>query len=151
MLSAVLRSEVAVKVSISIMSAFVEMRKFLVDNNVIFSRLDRVELNQLDTRNRLDAVDKKFKQVFNYIAENKEVNQSVFFDGQIYDAFSLISKIVKYSEHELEMELVKDIRNFAPIGVATYQIRNSLPENMINLLSDPDGIIERLKVLDHNK
>ncbi len=80
MLSAVLRSEVAVKVSINIMSAFVEMRKFLMDNSEIFSRLERVELNQVNTKNRLDEVDQKFEQVFNYIAETREVSQKIIFN-----------------------------------------------------------------------
>ncbi len=59
MLSAVLRSEVAVKVSVNIMNAFVEMRKFLIDNREIFSRLDKLEFNQLDAKYRLDDVDQK--------------------------------------------------------------------------------------------
>ncbi len=92
MLSAVLKSAVAVKVSIKIMDAFVEMRKFLVHNGEIFSRLDRVELQQLKYQK---MTDEKFQKVFDYIAENKEVKQKIFFDGQIYDAFSLLVSIVK--------------------------------------------------------
>ena len=49
----------------------------------MFARLDRVELKQLET-------DKKLEEVFNYIASNTEVKQKIFFDGQIYDAFSFI-------------------------------------------------------------
>ena len=59
MLSAVLRSDIAVEVSIRIMEALVEMRKFLVANQELFSRLDRVELKQLET-------DKKLEEVFNH-------------------------------------------------------------------------------------
>ena len=44
MLSAVLKSEIAVEVSIKIMNSFVEMRKFLISNQELFSRLDKVEL-----------------------------------------------------------------------------------------------------------
>ena len=43
MLSAVLKSEVAVDTSIKIMDTFVEMRKFLLTNQELFSRLDRLE------------------------------------------------------------------------------------------------------------
>jgi len=94
MLSAVLRSDVAVQVSIKIMNAFVEMRRFLVSNAGIFERLDRVELKQIET-------DKKLEEVFNYIATSTEVKQHIFFDGQIYDAFSFIVDLIKKAQNKL--------------------------------------------------
>ena len=94
MLSSVLKSEVAAKASINIMRAFVEMRKFLISNNEMFARLYRVELKQLET-------DKKLEEVFDYIATTKEVKQKIFFNGQIYDAFSLMVEIVEKAEKEL--------------------------------------------------
>ena len=94
MLSSVLKSEVAAKASINIMRAFVEMRKFLISNNEMFARLDRVELKQLET-------DKNLEEVFDYIATTKEVKQKIFFNGQIYDAFSLMVEIVEKAEKEL--------------------------------------------------
>ena len=94
MLSSVLNSEIAAKTSINIMRAFVEMRKFLISNNEMFARLDRVELKQLET-------DKKLEEVFDYIATTKEVKQKIFFNGQIYDAFSLMVEIVEKAEKEL--------------------------------------------------
>lgn len=94
MLSAVLKSDVAVEVSIKIMNSFVEMRNFLLSNREMFARLDRVELKQLET-------DRKLEEVFNYIASNTEVKQNVFFDGQIYDAFSFIVGLVKKANKEI--------------------------------------------------
>ncbi len=89
MLSAVLRSDVAVQVSIKIMDAFVEMRKILTKNQDIFARLDRIELKQLET-------DQKFEKVFKAL-ENKNIKptQGVFFDGQIFDAYEFVSKIIR--------------------------------------------------------
>lgn len=87
MLSAVLKSDIAVDVSIKIMDTFVRMRNFFVSNKDMFARLDRVELKQIET-------DKKLEEVFNYIARNTEVKQKIFFDGQIYDAFSFIADII---------------------------------------------------------
>ena len=94
MLSAVIKSDIAVKVSIRIMNSFVEMRKFLFSNQQLFSRLDRVELKQLET-------DKKLEEVFNYIASNTEVKQKIFFDGQIYDAFSFIADLIGKAQSKL--------------------------------------------------
>ena len=94
MLSAVLKSDVAVEVSIKIMNSFVEMRRFLLSNKEMFARLDRVELKQLET-------DKKLEEVFNYIATNTEVKQNIFFDGQIYDAFSFIVGLIQKAKKEI--------------------------------------------------
>ena len=94
MLSAVLKSDIAVEVSIKIMNSFVEMRRFLISNQELFSRLDRMELKQLET-------DKKLEEVFNYLATNTEVNQNIFFDGQIFDAFSFIVGLAKRANKEI--------------------------------------------------
>ena len=96
MLSAVLKSDVAVEVSIKIMNSFVEMRRFLLSNKEMFARLDRVELKQLET-------DKKLEEVFNYIETNTEVKQNIFFDGQIYDAFSFIVGLIKKAKKEITL------------------------------------------------
>ena len=94
MLSAVLKSDIAVDVSIKIMDTFVRMRNFFISNEDMFSRLDRVELKQLET-------DKKLEEVFNYIASNTEVKQKIFFDGQIYDAFSFIADLIVKAQVKL--------------------------------------------------
>lgn len=94
MLSAVLKSDVAVEVSIKIMNNFVEMRNFLLSNREMFDRLDRVQLKQLET-------DKKLEEVFNYIATNTEVKQNIFLDGQIYGAFSFIVGLIQKAKKEI--------------------------------------------------
>ena len=94
MLSTVLKSKVATDVSINIMRTFVEMRKIFLSNQEIFKRLDRVELKQLEA-------DRKLEEVFNYIDTNTEVKQNIFFDGQIYDAFSFIVGLVKKAKKEI--------------------------------------------------
>ena len=89
MLSAVLRSETAVNVSIQIINAFVSMRKFIGANAQLFHRLDRIELKQLEQ-------DEKFNIVFDAIEQNLIIpKQGIIFDGQYFDAHLFISKIVK--------------------------------------------------------
>lgn len=89
MLSAVLKSETAVKVSVIIMNAFVAMRRFLISNAKVFARLDTLELKQLDT-------DKKIEHVLSAI-ETKEImpKQGIFFDGQIFDAYKFVAGLVR--------------------------------------------------------
>ena len=89
MLSAVLHSPKAVKVSIRIMDAFVAMRHFLISNAQVFQRLDRIELKQLET-------DHKIEQVFEKLEEKTiSPTQGIFFDGQIYDAYEFICGLIK--------------------------------------------------------
>jgi len=89
MLSAVLRSDTAVKISITIMNAFVEMRKFIATNATIFQRLDKIELKQLVT-------DQKFEKVFKALESKDTIpKQGIFFDGQIFDAHKFVSDIVR--------------------------------------------------------
>ncbi len=94
MLSAVLKSDIALKISISIMDAFVEMRHFIANNAALFDRISKVELKQLEA-------DKKFDKIFEYIGGEKETRQKIFYDGQIYDAFSLLIELVQKAEQEI--------------------------------------------------
>ena len=90
MLAGVLKNEVAIQVSINIIRAFIEMRKFIANNANIFNRLTTVEYKLLEH-------DKKFDEVFNELQQKQdsEFRQKIFFDGQIYDAYSLIINIIK--------------------------------------------------------
>ena len=98
MLSGVLRSEVAVQVSIRIMNTFVEMRRFIANNALLFERISSIELKQLEYQK---STDERFDKVFQYIDDHTESEQKVFFDGQIYDAFSLLVSIIQKANKEI--------------------------------------------------
>ena len=98
MLSAVLRSDVAIDVSVKIMNAFVEMRRFMANNAMLFERIADVELKQLEYQK---STDEKFEKVFEYISDHAETEQKIFFDGQIYDAFSLIVSLIQKAEKDI--------------------------------------------------
>lgn len=89
MLSAVLKSETAVKVSIRIMEAFVVMRRFMLANAQVFQRLDTLEFKQIETDNKIDKVLTAI--------EMKDITpkQGIFFDGQIFDAYKFVAGIVR--------------------------------------------------------
>ena len=108
MLSAILRSEVAVNVSVKIMRTFVQMRRFLANNSLLFERIAEVEVKQIEYQR---DTDEKFDKVFQYISEHEEVSQKIFFEGQIYDAFSLLTDLVSKAEKELIL-----IDNYVDIG-----------------------------------
>lgn len=89
MLSAVLHSDIAVKVSIQIIDAFVEMRKLIGTHSGLLQRMDSIERKQLES-------DQKFERIFNAL-ENKSKfsTQGVFFEGQVFDAYELASKMIR--------------------------------------------------------
>ena len=99
MLSGVLRSKKAIEVNIHIMRAFIAMRKFISSNAQIFQRLDNVETRQLEYHIRTD---KRFEEVFKAI-EDKDIkpDKGIFFDGQIFDAYVLISDIIKGADRSI--------------------------------------------------
>ncbi len=95
MLSAVLKSETAIKMSIQVIKAFVTMRRFIATNVQIFQRLDNLEIKQLET-------DKKNNQVLNAI-EEKEIKpkQGIFYDGQIFDAYLFVCDLFRSAQKSI--------------------------------------------------
>ena len=92
MLSGILKSEIAVQISIKIMDAFVEMRKFISINNSLFEKVINIE-NKMDKK--FIENDKKFNIIFDQLQLEENIKQRVFFEGQIYDAYSVIIDIIK--------------------------------------------------------
>ena len=89
MLASVLRSTVAIKVSIEIMNAFVEMRKMLMSNASLFHRLDKIELKQLEAN-------QKFEEIFKALESDKlQSDKGIFYNGQIFDAYNFVSDIIR--------------------------------------------------------
>jgi len=95
MLSTVLHSETAIKVSIQIMNAFVAMRKFLFSNAQVFQRLDTLEIKQIQTDKKLDIVLTAI--------ENKSLQpkQGIFYDGQIFDAYIFVTNLFKSAQKSI--------------------------------------------------
>lgn len=95
MLSAVLRSDVAVRVSIEIMDAFVEMRKMLIGNASLFQRLDNIELKQLQA-------DQKFEEIFKALESDKlHAEKGIFYNGQVFDAYTFVADIVRSAKSSI--------------------------------------------------
>jgi hypothetical protein len=95
MISAILTSKKAVSMSIQIINAFVEMRKFLISNAQIFQRLNMIEHKLLEN-------DDKFDQVFEALELNEiKPKQGIFFDGQIFDAYQFVSDLIRKAKKSI--------------------------------------------------
>ena len=138
MLSALLKSDIAVKVSINIMKAFIEMRKFLMDNGQIFERLTKVEYKLLEH-------DKKFNEVFNQFQLEENIKQKIFFEGQIYDAYSLIIDIIKKAKKKILI-----IDNYIDESVLKMLAKKNNNVEVVILTSDKSNI-QQIDIQKFNK
>ena len=97
MLSAVLRSELAIQVSIQIMDAFVEMRKVISSHAGLLQRMDGIQLKLADH-------DQKFGKVFKALeSKNQLPKQGVFFNGQTYDAYAFVSDLIRTAKKSIQI------------------------------------------------
>ena len=138
MLAGLLKSEVAVNVSIKIVNTFIEMRKFISVNGQLFERLTNVEYKLLEH-------DKKFDEVFNQFQLEENIKQRIFFDGQICDAYSLIIDIIKKANIKILI-----IDNYIDDSVLKMLTKKNNNVEVVILTSDKSNI-QQIDIQKFNK
>ena len=138
MLAGVLKNKIAVKVSINIIKSFIEMRKFISTNGQVFERLTNVEYKLLEH-------DKKFDEVFNQLQHEENIKQKIFFEGQIYDAYSLIIDIIKKANRKILI-----IDNYVDESVIKMLTKNNKMVEIIIITSNK-STIENIDIQKFNK
>lgn len=97
MLSAVLRSSTAIRVSLQIMDAFVEMRHTINTHAHLLGRVDRFEL-------KLNDHDQKFEKVFKALESGSALpKQGIYFDGQTFDAFTFTADLIRSATKSIQL------------------------------------------------
>lgn len=142
MLSGLLKNEIAVQVSIKIMDAFVEMRKFINTNKNLFEKVITIE-NKMDKK--FIEQDKKFDIIFDQLQLDENIKQRIFFDGQIYDAYSIIVDIIKRANSKILI-----IDNYIDDSVLKMLAKKKSNTEVIILTSNKSNI-ENLDVKKFNK
>ena len=96
MLSGVLKNEIAINISIKIMRAFIEMRKFINSNTQLFYEINNIKY-------KLSEHDQKFDVLFSELnkKKEKEFKERIFFEGQIWDSYNLIVRIIKMAKMKI--------------------------------------------------
>ena len=91
MLSGLLKSDIAVKINVQIINAFVSMKRYISN-----SLLEQTYINELVIKDskRIDLLEQTFSNF-------KEKNNHIFFEGQIYDAYSLLVDILKQAKEKV--------------------------------------------------
>ena len=138
MLAGVLKNDIAIQVSISIIRAFIEMRKFISSNAQIFERLTNVEYKLLEQ-------DKKFDEIFNQLQYEENIKQKIFFEGQIYDAYSLIVDIVKRAKSKIMI-----IDNYIDDTILKILVKKNRNVEVVILTSKKSNI-SKLDIQKFNK
>lgn len=94
-ISGVLTNKIAIEINIKIMRAFVQMRKFISQNVLLFQRMDVIEQKQSQT-------DEKLESVLSAI-EDKTIKpkQGIFYNGQIFDAYIFVNDIIKSAKKSI--------------------------------------------------
>lgn len=138
MLAGLLKSQVAVNVSIKIVNSFIEMRKFLMLNGQVFEKLTNMEYKLLEH-------DKKFDEVFNQLQLGENIKQRIFFDGQIYDAYRIIIDIIKKANKKILI-----IDNYIDDSVLKMLAKKKNNVEVVILTSDKSNI-DNLDIKKFNK
>ena len=140
MLAGILKSKAAISVSLKIVDAFIEMRKFIANNGHIFQEINTLKCKLLEH-------DKKFDKVFDELQKNKEseFKQKIFFNGQIYDAYSLIIDIIKSANNKILI-----IDNYVDDSVLKMLLKKNANVEVI-LLTSQNSSLTKLDVQKFNK
>ncbi len=99
MLSAVLKSNIAVNVSLQIIRTFVNMRRFISSNSELLQRMEIVEKRQIGYELKSDD---RFEKLFSALEDKStKTTQGIFFDGQIFDAYIFINDLIKSAKRSI--------------------------------------------------
>ena len=138
MLSAVLRSPKAIHMSIQIMKAFVAMRKFLLNNAKVFSEIDSIKKHLITSDQKIDTL---FSLMDKYKIEDK---QGIFFQGQIFDAFSFYQNLIQKSQKEIIL-----IDNYIDLTVLERLAKKN-PNVNVTIYTKKDTPITKLEITKFN-
>ncbi|MBQ7802599.1 ORF6N domain-containing protein [Candidatus Saccharibacteria bacterium] len=144
MLSSVVGSKSAINASIGIMRSFAELRRFVTSNAALFERVGALELKQLNYEKETDA---RLAELFKTIEEKRcgKPKQKIFFDGQIYDAYSFLVEMVSRAKEEII--LVDGYVNIHTLDL----LRNKAPEVSLKILTLPSAKLSENEIRKFNK
>ena len=129
MLSTILKSKVAVETSIRIMDAFVKMRKYISANLI---EQDNMKNMLIKHDNEIKLLQESFSKL-----EKKEKINHIFYEGQIYDAYSLLIDIFRKAKKEIII-----IDNYADKSIldmiTNLNVKVIIVTKKFNLLKDID-------------
>lgn len=102
MLMTVLRGELATKQSKILIRMFKEMKQFLVENANIFAEINSIKQHLINSDLHQAETDRKVTELFDLMDKYKvQDKQGIFFQGQIFDAYSFFQKLIQKAQKEI--------------------------------------------------
>ncbi len=101
MLATILKTKQATSATIKIMDTFVSMRKFINENKDIFKRIIAIENKTDYIKSTLIEHDIKIEELFDKFDKKEELKSKLFYNGEIYDAYSLLVDIISKADKEI--------------------------------------------------
>ena len=101
MLATILKTKVATEATIKIMDTFVKMRRLINENKDVFRRIIEIENDTSYIKNALIEHDNKIEELFDKFNRKEDLKSKLFFDGEIYDAYSLLVDIIGKANKEI--------------------------------------------------
>ena len=101
MLSSVLKSKIAINVSIAIMDAFVAMRQYLYENGGIVNRLSNVEAKVLEQDRKNTEYDRRLDEVFEAMDRNELKSKGLFYNNQEFDAYVFVCNLIRQAKKKI--------------------------------------------------
>ena len=145
MLMTVLRGDLAVQQSRFLIRAFKAMRDYLADNAMVFQRLDRLELKQME-------MDESIGKIFKQLETPKPDKAVIFFKGQMWDATSCIEEIISHAESSITLidgyvdrrtlDMLSGKKSGVPVIIHTDRNHCSLTEKEITDFNSQYGPLE---------
>ena len=130
MLATILKSDVATKVSIRIMDTFVKMRHYIKYNEQLLPR------KYLLLEEKVDENTKRIDELFDKFNPKVITNRSIFFKGDIYDAYSVLLGIFDLSKEEIII-----IDNY--VGKEVLDLLRKINKKIIVISSNIDEILKK--------
>ena len=142
MLATILKSDVATDVSIAIMDAFVLARHLILNNESLFNNILNINSRLDNYENKLIEFDNNFDKIFKLL-ENKQEKEIIFYDGEIFDAYSKIIDLFKLAKKELIV-----IDNYADISF--LEMIKKLKVKVI-LITKEKGLLKDIDINKYNE
>lgn len=128
MLSSVLKSKIAVNVSIAIMDAFVAMRQYLYENGGIVNRLTNVEAKVLEHDRKNMEFSHKLDEVFEAMDRGELKSKGLFYNNQVFDAYVFVCNLIRKAKKRIvlvdryvdEKVLAMMLKRDAGVSVTIY-------------------------------
>ena len=101
MLSSVLKSKAAAKVSIAIMDAFVAMRQYLYQNGGIVNRISNIESKDLEQDARLHDHELKIDSIFEAMDRGELKSKGLFYNNQEFEAYVFVCDLIRQAKKRI--------------------------------------------------